>query len=345
MNLIIHPGLNGLVDEHFDSVCPKLKKSKKIVGRLVEYEKSSVKEKIQGMLRAYRGKKALPIFEYFDNNFERIIKDNVSGLRRHQLEIKKIIRAQGVSMKAGTKLFKDVTKCFDYGSYKSKGTPYDILLKLSVNACPYCNRQFINTFISKEGKARASLDHFFAQASHPYFAISFYNLIPSCHSCNSSLKGSKEFTIETHVHPFDTSFEGTARFTINYKKVKDSKKYIAEFYTDPDYLEIDFEPDSKASLVDYRKAKRNIKDLCLKPLYNLHKDLVIDLLQKHVIYSKSGYAKKLASQYPKIFNSENDVLRLVLGNYTLAGDFNKRPFSRLTRDIARELGFLDEIIK
>lgn len=62
-----------------------------------------------------------------------------------------------------------------------------------------------------------------------------------------------------------------------------------------------------------------------------------------MIYGKAGYAKNIAKQYPQIFNNEHDVLKMILGNYLLPGDFNKRPFSRLTRDISKELGLLEII--
>lgn len=36
---------------------------------------------------------------------------------------------------------------------------------------------------------------------YPHLALSLYNLVPSCSSCNSSLKGQKDFFKESHLNP------------------------------------------------------------------------------------------------------------------------------------------------
>ena len=102
----------------------------------------------------------------------------------------------------------------------------------NISVCPYCNRNYISStykFLQcnncnqellvidgteKEclgckqeinGQTKvvntAQLDHFFPKDSYPLFAVSFYNLIPSCYSCNH-VKSNKDL----EYSPYDTSF-------------------------------------------------------------------------------------------------------------------------------------------
>lgn len=53
---------------------------------------------------------------------------------------------------------------------------------------------YTKTVFDEEGEkiTRPTFDHWFAKDDHPLLALSFYNLIPSCNICNSSVKGKKE---------------------------------------------------------------------------------------------------------------------------------------------------------
>ena len=218
--------------------------------------------------------------------------------------------------------------------------PYTTLLKTDNRTCPYCNRQYINTYVSKSkpGRMRATLDHFYSKSDYPYLALSFYNLIPSCYSCNSSFKLKQEFTTATHIHPYLNSFDNLVKFSIDFIKAKDVHDYVINFYQDPDYLKIGFNYLVPIGTQDYKRAKANITAFHLDEIYNFHKDQIVELLQKYVLVS-NGYPQYIASNYPKLFNGENDITRTLLGNYLEIDQLHLRPFSRLTRDICEEIGF------
>jgi hypothetical protein len=67
---------------------------------------------------------------------------------------------------------------------------YDLAALLDTRACVYCNRQYTLTVVAMDEITRPEFDHFYSQSEHPLLALSFYNLIPSCHICNATLKGS-----------------------------------------------------------------------------------------------------------------------------------------------------------
>jgi hypothetical protein len=87
----------------------------------------------------------------------------------------------------------EVNKIFDYTSFSkfntTKYNAYDLIEKLNINVCPYCNRQYTNTIkpLSSLGGTRPTLDHYLIKSLYPYLALSFWNLVPSCYSCNSQL--------------------------------------------------------------------------------------------------------------------------------------------------------------
>lgn len=71
--------------------------------------------------------------------------------------------------------------------------------------CPYCNINDARTCINPKTKqsSRPELDHFLPKSQFPYFSMSIYNLVPSCHTCNSSYKGDKEFSYEDNINLFE----------------------------------------------------------------------------------------------------------------------------------------------
>jgi len=99
-----------------------------------------------------------------------------------------------------------ICKIFDYGAFsrkcKKRWCAYKLCASSNIMTCPYCNlSQEVTIIIGSDGKIRPALDHFFDKARYPLFAISLGNLIPSCHHCNSTFKGAKDFLVSPHLNP------------------------------------------------------------------------------------------------------------------------------------------------
>src|SRR5690606_3268511 len=101
-----------------------------------------------------------------------------------------------------------------------------IKLNFSNSTCPYCNYGIVeivkknNTMpLTHQNIAYFDLDHFYPKSIYPFFALSFYNLIPSCHTCNSSEKGEKDFNVATHIHPYLDSFDSFYKFKTSLKTI------------------------------------------------------------------------------------------------------------------------------
>lgn len=83
---------------------------------------------------------------------------------------------------------KFLEKCFPYNKFTSKDAQYDAYKyckAMDINVCVYCNAQLTHTVVRRYKKIiRPQIDHFFPQSRFPMFALSFYNMIPACQTCN-----------------------------------------------------------------------------------------------------------------------------------------------------------------
>ena len=219
---------------------------------------------------------------------------------------------------------------FGYTKFSSKGTTtynaYDLAQKLKINVCPYCNRNYTFTIKDKNSKStRPDFDHFYDKGTHAILALSFYNLIPSCILCNSRLKSTAKFSTIKYLHPYKDSFNDYAKFRL---KIIDSRFF---------YDEKGFDLKLETSDVKAEKIK---EAFALETLYQEHKDIALELIQKAQIYNES-YIDELYQKYEgTLFKNREDLLRLISGGYIEDKDINKRPLSKLIKDISEELDLI-----
>lgn len=112
----------------------------------------------------------------------------------------------------------------NYKAFRGADFCKELFTKIGFDStsCPYCNDNKLNIVKLKSNsspvtklKAYLDLDHFYPKSHHPFFAVSFFNLVPTCHDCNSGDKGDKPFTIETHIHPYYEAFDDFYKFKIS----------------------------------------------------------------------------------------------------------------------------------
>lgn len=185
-----------------------------------------------------------------------------------------------------------------------------LVKKLELSVCPYCNKEYIS---SKGKKTPAQFDHFFNKKEYPILALSLYNLIPCCATCNK--------------------WKSTAKFNISpyYKKYK-TDDIIQFSYTPKDTN--DFSIEVKALITP---MEINVTKLELKERYSIHEDILNELIEKHRHYVK---AYKLFLENILKANGVPNGMALdefYYGNYLTQDKYYKRPLSKFTRDIIEEL--------
>jgi len=169
-----------------------------------------------------------------------------------------------------------------------------------------------------------TLDHVIDKGEHPYFALSFYNLVPSCYVCNSKLKGSKNIG---EISPTDISFN--FHNDVKFRTNRNNQNLIIK-------KKEDFELDFKIN--DKEKYREYINVFHLKERYNFHKTNVIEFIDKKSRYSDSQIQElaDFIKQNPQQLKED------IFGKFIFDKDFDlsKRPLAKLTRDIAEELGLI-----
>lgn len=233
--------------------------------------------------------------------------------------------------------FKDAKKSININNYKIyklkksriKWSAYDYVMALELKVCPYCNRQFITPSYSEHSKMRGDLDHFFPKSRYPYLSMSIYNLVPSCKFCNSSLKGSKEFSYETHINPFEEAIDDYIKFNYTIDSVESLHGSGDIEIVVEDKLNKDF------NLI--KKAKNNIQVFDIVNTYNYHTDIVKNLIRKRVIYDDS-YIEYLLNTHEGLFKDKNEVIQYIIKN-NISQDKINQPLNKLIDDIIDELKF------
>ncbi|MGL4763952.1 MAG: hypothetical protein ACRC2N_02770 [Aeromonas sp.] len=230
---------------------------------------------------------------------------------------------------------------YDYGRWNR----YEVLENLGVDVCPYCQRSYITKYekkkkITKKKKEKeikkklttAALDHFYSQDEYPFLAVSLFNFIPSCHVCNSLMKGAqetydKEKNEERVIYPYlGEEFTGIFR--------SDGKIGLAIMKNDEGLFKIkldklDEKSQNTSNLfgLETHYEKTHNKYIC---------DMIKNITKKPEKYRKS--MSKLLSNDVKVQKQiEENFKKIILEPYKFKVK-NEEPLAKLTKDILEEFG-------
>lgn len=172
--------------------------------------------------------------------------------------------------------------------FKNKNNGFDI------HTCHYCDMTYINYFqyeeVTKSGKRRGirtqfDLDHVLDKGRCPLVALSLYNLVPACPTCNGPhIKGKRVMDVNlnqrqklsptSNLYDFDNQVKIWLRPKIERITNMDFLKHMDDY-------ELDFDTLSDA---DYDKE---IDFFYLKERYNYHKCEALRLAELKVKYTSS----------------------------------------------------------
>jgi hypothetical protein len=224
-----------------------------------------------------------------------------------------------------------LNKIFNYEKFSKDGlngwSAYHYCQTLRVNVCPYCNRIYTHTIRkTTEDIIRPMLDHYVPKSKYPIFALSFYNLIPSCSYCNSSIKGNEDsFTFEqdvfnNYVHPYFDD-EG---FKFQFRPFD-----ITGYNGNLDKLEIE------VTNFAGKKIKNSINFFQIHPIYQAHKGIVSSLIIKRINYSDSNLemiSNLIGLEKEELFNITFDTIE--------EDEIIDNSLGKLRSDIVEQLKYL-----
>ncbi|WP_323588022.1 hypothetical protein [Aliarcobacter butzleri] len=248
-------------------------------------------------------------------------------------------RLDKLSVKHKEIIIKKIKNLFKYkDKYQNASLTPFFTENFNFRTCFYCNKDFITSFEADKEVSTFQLDHFYDKGTYPYLALSFYNLIPSCPTCNSSkIKGSKntfehdsnvgKFKNETCIAPNDEKFDF-------HQKVK------FKLFLEPSCknLHIKSKEDIDITLKEQftDMYDKYIEIFKLNERYKAHKDIVFDMIQKAELYPQSRL-KELQDLTGIPFQQiKKDIFNLI----DESEDLSKQPFSKLIVDMSKELGII-----
>lgn len=145
----------------------------------------------------------------------------------------------------------DMIKLYDnkFARKGERGRPYYDAIKLLApfGRCPFCGQREVKT-----------LDHYLPKSKFPVFAVTPFNLVPSCSDCNHD-KLSETFNSynEETIHPYYDDF--TDAVWIKAKLIEEDPVTF-EFY-------VDFPKEWEC--IKYERAKKHFEKFNLNDLYKL----------------------------------------------------------------------------
>lgn len=207
---------------------------------------------------------------------------------------------------------------------------------LETRTCYYCNIHFVNEYefsedINDENKNNKdksrnefTLDHYYDKGNYPYLALSLYNLIPSCYTCNSKLKKIERFE---NLPPNSINFDFHEKIKFKLFLTKDCKDLNVEKSKN---LEIKLKDEDENKYKKYREIFR------LDERYNAHKDIVFEMIKKAEEYPDSRLKELQELTGIPFQKIKKDIFNLIEEDE----DLSKKPFSKLIKDMSEELGLI-----
>lgn len=210
-----------------------------------------------------------------------------------------------------------------HGYDNVKFDKHEFIRRINIDTCPYCNRNYVY-YLSKKSEIKPQIDHFFPKTQFPFLALSFYNLIPSCQTCNGfGAKEEKDPAIVNLINPYLLEHHNF-RFTYKVNNINFLNPLL----------------DKSSITVKFLHSLQGHLDVFkLEELYAQHADHVLELVIKSKIAYSEEYRKYL-SNYTGLKFSDAEIDRMILGNYSKEEEIYKRPLAKLYRDVGKDLGLI-----
>ncbi|MDI9864123.1 HNH endonuclease domain-containing protein [Flectobacillus sp. DC10W] len=258
---------------------------------------------------------------YLIENFERIIKvlpEDLAIIRQEFEERSK----QGFGDYNSFK--KWILDIFDYKRFRDSSKIRWFGNCLGVKSCLYCNAQFTHIIKGKFSveKLLFQFDHFYPKEQYPYLSLSFGNLVVCCSTCNQH----KSNTFDSkNLHPYHHDADGIFKFEVSEEDILGKLLGLGNNSLKPEIKILN----ENSTTIKFNKDR-------IEKIYENHADVVEELLLKSLYYDESKKSE-LLNAFEGLNLSESMIDRLILGNYVLEEDINKRPLSKLTKDISKQL--------
>lgn len=259
-----------------------------------------------------------PVCQFLRQHHDKIRDGSARDFVRIQRRLNALIRGESAARQKAIR--ECLAKVYNYEVFAKKRDDdgwcaYQLCKSTATQTCPYCNLAYGHTLIvDGKGRVRPTLDHYFDKASYPLFAISLGNLIPSCATCNSSLKHDKDFLATKHLHPFLSKEKLRIHFDVDPLEARWDATLL-------DQAKLKISVDS-----DNARARNSLKTFFLEERYNFVVDEARTIV-KGILY-----------------HQKNELLE---GGYqwavrgVTAGNYRNQVLGKMICDLSREYGGIE----
>lgn len=202
-----------------------------------------------------------------------------------------------------------------------------IIEAMGIRTCVYCNMQYALTIAHSKGLYE--LDHRFPKSKYPYLCTTFFNLQPSCPTCNHGKNtATADFGLYTtnsnELHPFHL--------------LANSHLYLRKHRFDPQYINIHLVSSDVHNLANCQLAKKHEKDFWIDSAYAAVKDVAEETIWRCKAYDNT-YKDLFIKNFPELYNKDA-LHRFVFGTYSDDKNVHCRPLTKLIRDIEKDMGVI-----
>ena len=220
--------------------------------------------------------------------------------------------------------YKHVIDCMRYKDIRS-GLMRQYMKDQKIKACVYCNGQYAiatEEFV-EDGQKKIigtyHFDHFMPESKYPFLCTSYFNLQPSCPTCNIT-KSTRD--AEFNLYTTDTNKQDVFWFELTPEKSLDA--YVSE---DMDKLEVKLNSNNATLLENHQKLFH------IDEIYEQHIDVVQELIVRMRDFSDSNQQATMDSVAILFPNGVDDPERFFFGYYMDKEYVHYRPLSKLAQDV------------
>lgn len=190
-------------------------------------------------------------------------------------------------------------------------------------------------------KNHFTLDHFLPKTDFPYLALSLYNLVPSCNSCNCKFKGAMEFLPTAELNLLSPTsgkyvLEDELEFKIYFTHTATTLEEQITKVNILDDFKIEIE---NSSNIDGFETYLNM--FKLRGRYDFHRGDALKMIKKRKDYSDSQI-KELSDFFIQrgIIKNEEAIKIDLFGSEIFTPEEKNEPFAKYKKDIAAQIGIL-----
>jgi len=209
----------------------------------------------------------------------------------------------------------------EYKETKQYYNAQALIYFLGITVCPYCNRNYINNIEKENDKTirTSQFDHFFNKKDYPLYAISFYNLVPSCYACNHT---KSVHDISKSPYDSDLNIGNTIKFDFELKSA----------------LPLKNKSDVTIFISEQKGLEDNVRVLGLENQYELHKGDVYEILMRQHFFTDE-MIQEYFDNYNSLFEfeNENQLKSFLLGGYFDEKNIINTSLGKLKYDICTKL--------